>query len=428
MINRTLTPALTPAITALALGLGPAQAAQPEPATEVLAMERAAGVDASVLRLTSTSWRGTAWRHWMQVFVPETPAHTDHALLLVDGGHSAEPLPALDAGRAPMLATLARQLGMTVAVVRQVPNQPLQGGRFEDELIAHSFEQYLRTGDEAWPVLGAMVDSATAAMDAVAAHAREHHGLDVRRFVLAGASKRAWAAWLTAAGDERVAGLISIVFDMLDFPRQLELQATSYGDALSPRLAPYARRAFARHIATPRGQALLEQVDPWRQRDELDMPKLLLLGTNDPFWPVDAAGVYVGELAGPTHLHYQPGLGYALSPAQLPTAVAFVRAVVEGQPLPQIDSRRQGAALEVTSTRRPRDARLWQARSSTPDFTDATWQPTPLEIDADGVVTATPTRPGRGYKAYYVELGFEDYALTTAMRVIPRRSPDVNAN
>ena len=39
---------------------------------------------------------------------------------------------------------------------------------------------------------------------------------------------------------------------------------------------------------------------------------VLLLGTNDPYWTVDAANVYVKDLKGLTYVHYEPNAGHGL--------------------------------------------------------------------------------------------------------------------
>ena len=62
-----------------------------------------------------------------------------------------------------------------VAELRMVPNQPLvfanDGGRerSEDEIIAYTWDKFLRTGDERWPARLPMTKAVVRAMDAVTA-------------------------------------------------------------------------------------------------------------------------------------------------------------------------------------------------------------------------------------------------------------------
>jgi len=109
-----------------------------------------------------------------------------------------------------------------IAELRMVPNQPLTflgetQQRSEDAIIAYSWDKYLRTGDEAWPLRLPMTKSVVRAMDTVTAFCRSAAGggIDVDRFVVGGASKRGWTAWTAAAVDRRVVAVAPVVIDLL---------------------------------------------------------------------------------------------------------------------------------------------------------------------------------------------------------------------
>ena len=118
-----------------------------------------------------------------------------------------------------------------------MPFQPLFERR-EDALIAYTFDSYLKTGEEDWPLLLPMVKSATRAMDAVEEIAQRHWQIPIERFTVTGASKRGWTSWLTAAVDSRVAGVAPMVIAMLNMPAQIDLQRTTFGD-LSEEIRDY---------------------------------------------------------------------------------------------------------------------------------------------------------------------------------------------
>jgi PhoPQ-activated pathogenicity-related protein len=95
------------------------------------------------VKMKSQTWRGHVWIHDLKIVSPQRLRHPEIALLFITGDNSRT-------SSAPTLQTLADRAGAVVAEVTRVPNQPLYDGRMEDALIAYTFDQYLRTGDETW--------------------------------------------------------------------------------------------------------------------------------------------------------------------------------------------------------------------------------------------------------------------------------------
>ncbi|MFM9026080.1 MAG: PhoPQ-activated protein PqaA family protein, partial [Planctomycetaceae bacterium] len=267
-----------------------------------------------VCRLASQTWKGVAWEHELSLFLPAAARTTGRMLLWIDGG-SERGVPRDGVTNPPAgmqtLAAVATAAGLPAAVVRQVPFQPMFGDLREDGLIAHTFGEFARTGDPSWPLLLPMVKSAVEAMNAAAAQADEHWAAGIDEFIVTGASKRGWTTWLSAAVDDRVRGIVPAVIDMLSLADHVRLQVASFG-RLSDKLGDYTARGIEKLLATPRGRDLVRIVDPFAYRDRYTMPKVIALGTNDPYWPLEACSLYFDRLPGPRWVSYAPNAGHGL--------------------------------------------------------------------------------------------------------------------
>ena len=223
--------------------------------------------------MTSQTWRGIPWKHQLFVLRPSNLSKgVRHGLLFVAGGgwkpeYEGERKQTTLPGEALLFARLAETIAAPVAVLRQVPFQPLFE-RTEDALIAYTFDQYLKTGEDDWPLLLPMVKSAVRAMDAVESVGRERWDLSLDSFTVTGASKRGWTAWLTAATDKRVMAVAPMVIDVLNMRPQLDHQRATWG-GLSEQIRDYTAIDLPARLATERGEALLAAVDPFRYRERL---------------------------------------------------------------------------------------------------------------------------------------------------------------
>src|SRR5205085_8656729 len=112
-----------------------------------------------------------------------------------------------------------------IAELRMIPNEPLTfagetKSRTEDEIIAYTWEKFLKTGDETWPLRLPMTKAAVRAMDTITAFsASTENGkakATVAKFMVSGGSKRGWTTWTTAAVDDRVVAIVPYVIDCLN--------------------------------------------------------------------------------------------------------------------------------------------------------------------------------------------------------------------
>jgi PhoPQ-activated pathogenicity-related protein len=360
------------------------------------------------IRLRSQVWRGVPWNHVLFVCEPGNVLVQDVMVVYIAGGE----------GRADALLglTMASFAGLRVAVLGGVPDQPLFGLR-EDALIAHTFERYLQEGDSDWPLLLPMVQSAHAAMDALEALAPELWGTELRGFVVTGASKRGWTTYLVAAtAPERVLGMAPIVFDFLNIPAQLGQQDEFLGGP-SPMLSDYTALGLtAEFTATPEGARLAWIVDPYSYRNAYTMPKLVVVGSNDPYWTVGATSLYWPGLPDPKLLLVVPNAGHGVLDVGrvMGSLSLFARLVAQGEEPPRVESvvrlTPEGATVTVHADWVPVEARLWVAESATPDFRQARWAEQGLPVTAGGW-EARVLAAGTGYTAFFAEFVFESDGL-----------------
>jgi PhoPQ-activated pathogenicity-related protein len=387
------------------------------------------GADYVEVILTSQTWRDIAWQHQLIVFRPaKVDTSTRQALLFIDGGRwnpQYENAQQVDLPReAHIFTRLADAIRAPVAIVRQVPFQPLFERR-EDALIAYTFDSFLKTGDTDWPLLLPMVKSAARAMDAVQQIAQERWHLPIERFTVTGASKRGWTSWLTAAVDPRVASVAPMVIDMLNMRAQIQLQRATFGD-LSEEINDYSGIDLPGRIDSDLGRKLVAMVDPYSYRESLVLPKLILLGTNDRYWPLDALKLYWGDLREPKRVLYMPNQGHSLRDADrlIGSLSALHRYSAHGQSLPELSWSWNTAAadrleLTVQSTRRPRELTAWTASSPTRDFREAHWSEQHCKRSGAGFTCGEALAPDH-YTALYSEATFKDrgappFSLSTAI-------------
>jgi PhoPQ-activated pathogenicity-related protein len=150
----------------------------------------------TLIDMTSQTWRSpnevdrTVWKHWLLVVRPSEVKH-DKAFLYITGGNNTSPPPK---NADENLVRIATTTGSVVAELRMVPNQPLafaddKRPRVEDDMIAYTWDKFLRGGDDQWPARLPMTKAAVRAMDTVVSVCKGDN-VKVDGFVVAGASKR----------------------------------------------------------------------------------------------------------------------------------------------------------------------------------------------------------------------------------------------
>jgi PhoPQ-activated pathogenicity-related protein len=386
--------------------------------------------------LTPSEVDRTEWHHWVTILKPDQPS-TQTALLVIDGGNNGPAPASLD----PTIAILAAQAGAVVIDLGEVPNQPLTFAgdgkpRTEDAMVAYTWQQFLKTGDERWPARLPMTKAAVRAMDAVTDFLGKlpAGAIAVKNFVVMGASKRGWATWTTAAVDPRVIAIAPVVIDTLNVEHVFAHTWQAYG-FWPPAVQDYADAGIFNWFGTPQLDALMTIEDPYQYRDRLTLPKYMVYASGDQFFLPDNSQFYFSDLPGEKYLRYVPNTDHSMSSLDALTGLlAWFRAVTGNVPRPRFswNADRTKGTLRVRVVDPPSKVLLWQA--STPKARDfrletigAAWTSTPLE-GANGIYEAALPAPATGFTAFFVELTFpgtnsNDLPLVFSTEVVV--TPDV---
>ena len=276
----------------------------------------------------------TEWRHWLVVVKPDVIRHKT-ALVYVGGGGNRDDAPR---GARDEFVSIAVTTGSVVAELRMVPNQPLRFAgenkrRFEDSLIAYTWDKFYRTGDVRWPARMAMTKSVKAAMDALQEFIPDvSNGHTLSDFVVTGASKRGWTTWTIAAVDQRVRAIIPIVIDMLNLVPSFKHHWRAYG-FWAPAIDDYVDQNIMAWMGSPEELALHKLVEPYTYRQRLTLPKLIINATGDEFFLPTSSKFYFDKLLGEKHLRYVPNSRHNLSRTDaMQTLLAYYHSVLNDRP------------------------------------------------------------------------------------------------
>ena len=378
------------------------------------------------------------WWHWLNVIVPDKVTETE-SMMIIGGGsiHDSVPIHLDDWAIQAAVAT-----GSIISHVSNIPFQPIdfkgdeKEGRYEDDLIAYGWRQYLESGaseeEQEWLARFPMTRAVVRAMDVVQEISQQTTPVD--SFFVTGASKRGWTTWTTAAADERVMGMAPIVIDLLNIVPSFKHHWQCYGE-WSPAVQNYVNEGIMNWMFTEAFQRLLETVGPYSFRDQLTLPKLLINGTCDEFFVTDSWKFYWDDLKGPNYLQYVPNGNHGLRGTYQPISlVSFYHATITDTRIPEIHWHISGDSIYFqTDPESDYIIRQWEAiNPKDRDFriyvVGEAWHMQTLELTPDGRYAIHITAPESGFKAALLEVVFNPTSefpltFTSGTVVTPDRYP-----
>jgi PhoPQ-activated pathogenicity-related protein len=336
---------------------------------------------------------------------------------------------------------MSKVTGSVVTSLRDIPNEPLtfkEEGRprTEDEIIAYTWQKFMKTGDEAWPLRMPMTKAAVRAMDTVTAFCGGAIGGSVKvdRFFVAGGSKRGWTTWTTAAVDDRVMGAAPIVIDLLNIVPSFQHHFRAYG-FWAPAIKDYQDMGIMDATDTDEYRNLMRMVEPYSYRDRYRFPKYIVNSSGDQFFLPDSSQFYFDDLPGEKYIRYVPNTDHSLKDSDAREGlIAYYDALLRNAPRPRFSwSFDRDGSIRVETKDQPSDVKVWHATNSTArDFRLETigkaYQSARPQLPKPGTYIARIPKPDAGWTAFFVELTFPSggkypFKFSTPIRVIPNTLP-----
>jgi PhoPQ-activated pathogenicity-related protein len=337
----------------------------------------------------------------------------------------------------------ATQTNSVVAQIHNVPFQPLVfegdefGERYEDAIISYGWRKFLEGGakdeDAIWLARFPMTKAVKLAMDAVIEVAKSTNNIDIEKFFVAGASKRGWTTWTTAATDDRVIAMAPVVIDMLNLEPSFLHHWKNYG-FWAPAVDDYVREGVMEWMGTPEFDRLLELTEPYSFIDSIQIPKLLINAAGDQFFQPDSWEFYWNDLKGEKHVQYVPNFGHDLSDSDaFPNLISFYSSILTNSPRPTYEWKVTDDQIIVHTdpASPPISVKVWSAlnplsRDFRIDEFGPNWVFEEISMPANGELKVNITEPEEGYRAYFVELTFAGETplkVTSGIEVLPRTYP-----
>jgi PhoPQ-activated pathogenicity-related protein len=381
------------------------------------------------------------WQHELILYKPDVLLHHT-ALLYVNGGDNHD-----IAGNAIFtapkyekinFAEIALKSHALVAEVRDVPNQFLRFAsdnkvRKEDEILAYSYKKFLENPLENayWAGHLPMAKAITMTMNALVEIMPE-----TQDFIVAGASKRGWATWLAAIGDDRISSIITIAMDALNTQENIKHICKSYGGTCPFALKDYVQTGIISQIDTEGMHALMEIEDPFSYINSARMtiPKYIISNSGDDFFVPDSTKFYFKALTGNNnYLRVLPNSShYVNNNITNDILNQYLTMFLDCKVFPKLDWQHSDQGFNLTLLEQPQEITLWLAvNEENRDFRynkypldQGNIRYSPLSIDYDcqiypcNVIVATPQHP-KGWQAAFIEVGYKYEDSTFETKITP---------
>ena len=405
------TMATRPSATSPSLGPPPpwlAYVQQADPRTSMRLKSQRRGVDQRWTldaALTSQQWQGALWNHNIRLVLPPTSPATDVAVVFL--------------GELPPHKTLAKAVDETGLACASMDNLPSPSFGYDvDHLLAYAAGQYLKTQDASWSPAAPMVKAVMRGLDALQDLSAREGNHRRTQFILVGHGRMGWTAWMAAAADPRVIGIVVLGCDDVNLPAQsASMPAPALADP-PQQLPPFLRDANLPGLRNRTGRALLAMIDPYTYRQRIAVPKLIISGGNDELSDVGAVDRFWPGLVGPRYRLMLANTEHSAEPSDakaFSTIFQFARLTALGRPMPQFIATFEPLAdqprFELNAPSSAQRAVVWYGSTTAHDYHKTFWSPRPMTATetrgAYRTFTTDVPKAGPNLSAAYAEIEFE---------------------
>ena len=394
--------------------------------------------------MTSGEWldskkvENVDWLHYVDIVIPKE-TQTDTGIMFIDSGVNDENYFRLDSTS----VSYALRTKSVIVNIHNIPAQPVnflasdQESFYEDDLIAYAWNQFLEGGakqkDIEWLPRLPMTRAVVRSMD-LAQEITLQNNVNVKDFVVSGASKRGWTAWTTAAVDDRVVAVVPMVIDMLNMVPSFENHYRSYGE-FSPAVQSYVNYNIQDWMETDEFKTLMSYVEPYYFKEKFTMPKYLINAGSDEFFSTDSWRFYYDELPGDKLLRYVPNTNHSLNGRYLnDDLISYFYRIINDIDMPtlkwELNDNNLNVALDYegnynvsiwnAKNQNGRDFRLWQEGEL--------WQKINIQKSNDNNYQVEIKDKSNGYEAIMMEFIIElesefPLIISTGPFVIPESYP-----
>jgi len=207
----------------------------------------------------------------------------------------------------------------------------------------------------------------------------------------------------------------------------MEHQLATWGE-YSEQIKSYTDLELPKELDSEEGQYLNGLVDPYSYRHRINVPILIVTGSNDRYWQVDATEQYWNELPDPKWDRVIPNVEHILGDKIEKNQVlaAFARRISQG-PLPKShewhwEFSPDHVRISISPEGGFAGSRLWEATSQDYEFRDKPWK---VVAEGHSHLAATLSKVHR--TALFAEMAYRSnglaYSVTTPVSVVapPRR-------